>query len=137
MFGPRKGLSVLGLFLLLGILLLAFLPRGVPSSGASTWGSFPPPAYDSGWVPIAKGQTITLWHMLNVSPDKMLVFIYAWDTSAGDGYAQIGINNNGLGLNDGGLGFDFLNLTSTSIQICRGKDSAHADLVRVKIWVHP
>ena len=136
MVGARRLLVVLGLLLLVGTISI-FLPQGTHSSQASTQGTFPPPAYDSGWVPIAKGQTITLYHMLGVSPDRMLVFVYAWDTSAGDGYAMIGVNNNGLGLSPNGLGFDFLNLTPWSIQVFRGENSAHADLVRVKIWVHP
>ena len=103
--------------------------------------SLPAPNYDSGWVPINKGQTITLTHGLGISPDQMLVFIYAMDTSAGDGWAMIGVNNNGIGLNvnaDGTrTGFDYLNLTSNTIDIFRNDDAAHSDFVRVKIWIHP
>ena len=96
-----------------------------------------PPAYDSGWRPIAKDEIKTLNHNLGGNTDNYVVSLEA-----------LNINNTVNNLKFGGdtvqsnsasmkqfYGFTWQALTNNSIQVIRFKDDAIVEKVRLRIWV--
>jgi len=98
----------------------------VDGMDASELGAFPSPAYDSGWVPITAGVSLTLTHSLGGNIDNYFVDM----TMNGD----IGVNIQGFGncseIYWHGLTTGVINITKFSDSFC------DADEVRVRIWVY-
>ncbi len=100
-----------------------------PNGGAP----FPRPAYDSGWVALALGETKTLTHNLGGNVDNYVV-IMSHRCYYGGPLIPPGYNNAG----DGEY-YLWMHLTDRQIDICRkGDDSLpNADKqYRVRIWVY-
>lgn len=99
--------------------------------GSNGGAPFPRPAYDSGWLSIAKYQCHTLNHNLGGNVDNYVV-----DLQFRDPY---GIHNFAFGTyhdgsEDRGACYD--ELTNQSIQVCRRQDDIAVSKIRVRIWVY-
>jgi hypothetical protein len=91
------------------------------------------PAWSSGWVAIAQGETRTFTHALGLDPNLYAVELWFLDND--DGW---GINRRYYGgVEDNGqyLGADWERLTSNTIQVSRLANDTAADKVRVMVWV--
>ena len=108
-----------------------------PNEGAP----FPRPAYDSGWQPIDKGDTITLKHELGGDPDDYIVDLQ---------FANVNLSfrnqeyYGGWPLRDprfpdeevySEYGAYWRQLNDTQIDVHRGHFNPYAPYVRVRIWV--
>ncbi len=94
---------------------------------------FPTPNYDSGWVAIGKGTTITLTHGLGGNRDNYVVDL-TFKRMATDN-----IHNYVYGLNSvwpGMQGAAWSALTANQIKVRRGDSDLYVDSVRVRIWVY-
>ena len=92
------------------------------------------PAYDSGWVAIGKGKTLTLPHNLGGDPDNYIVDLQFYDD---DEY--YGRNQRGYGMyeyDDEWRGACWFSLTDEEIKIERREWDFWADRIRVRIWVN-
>lgn len=118
-----------------------------PSAPVNPTASFPgsAPAYDSGWLPIAQGEYLTLNHYLGGVTDQYVVDLRFKSTSTsvesqgynqrmygGNQYYQIEPPVNG---GNGFVGAYWYGLTNTSIGIHRMPGDVYADQIRVRIWV--
>ena len=99
-------------------------------------GSFPRPAYDSGWVPLLQGQVLTCIHNLGGNVDNYVVDLQMkWP-------AVWGIHNYGIGqdqvYDEANIyyGVFWKELTTTSIKAQRGGNDQWSEQVRVRIWVY-
>jgi hypothetical protein len=95
-----------------------------------------PPAWDSGWVPIAPGTEETLTHNLGGNVDDYVVGLWFKDTSLGG----IGINARCYGATQDRIGHEgcgayWQSLTDTTIGVWRYWWDGWADEVRVRIFV--
>ena len=100
-----------------------------------SYSGFPRPAYDSGWLYIATGESLTLTHGLGGDVENYVVDL------GQSGNETHGINNRGMGsdLWSGGdheIGARWSNLTTSQITVRRGATDASAVNVRVRIWVY-
>ena len=105
---------------------------------SQTTATFPRPAYDSGWLSISPGLTITLTHNLRGNPDDYVVDLQFLHETA-FGRHQIGYGGrstyfwaSGDDLNQGGAWYG---LTDTEIKVMRDSDDPFIDKVRARIWV--
>jgi len=95
-------------------------------------GSFPRPAYDSGWVAVAPQMEKKLTHNLGGNVDNYVVDMQM--KSGGSG-----INNFCIGTDTTGeywYGASWRGLTTTSIWVFRAIDDYTAEQVRIRIWVY-
>ena len=99
-------------------------------------GSFPRPAYDTGWVPLLQGQDLLCIHNLGGNVDNYVV-----DLTFKSSYA--GINNERIGSDSyhsvdewKTVGARWRELTTSSIIVHRGEEDGYAPEVRVRIWVY-
>ena len=90
-----------------------------------------PPAYDSGWQPINKGQLLTFTHDLNTVELLVYVIGKSPDSTAIHqqyyGYAFL--------LSGQVRGLSWYALTETSIKVLRGPDDTIWSEVRVMLWI--
>jgi hypothetical protein len=89
------------------------------------------PAYDSGWLAISSGQSITLTHNLNTDPAKLFFYVLGKHNSLGIHQILYGGDYTATGYN--GL-FAYM-LTSTQIALCRWPNDWYWEQVRVQIWI--
>jgi hypothetical protein len=101
------------------------------------YGTFPRPAYDSGWVSLSASQSKTLTHNVGGNVDNYVV-----DMSIKDAQ-DTGINNFYYGIDRSNRldvvelrGAYYANLTSTQINVGRGISDTTADYVRIRIWTY-
>jgi hypothetical protein len=100
-----------------------------PNNGAP----FPRPAFDSGWVSIGQGTTITLTHGIGGNAEDYLVdFQFRNDGTI--------IHNQFIGGLDPGqdanpLGAYWRELTTSSIKVFRYHDDFVCDEIRIRVWV--
>ena len=117
--------------------------RQTTAGGGGGAGGFPCPAYDSGWVALAPGESKYLYHNIGGNVDDYLVDMQMKDTRPGD---AMGIHNLGCGTektrtetwgwNYEGAGYN--SLSTTGIYVFRSRDDKSfggADEVRIRIWV--
>jgi hypothetical protein len=106
-----------------------------PNNGAP----FPRPAYDSGWVSIARDQALQLNHGIGGNSDNYVVDLQ------GKSLGGMGVNICALGgdidkwtnpTTVTRLGFYWYNLTSSYLYVFRLREDNSADMVRVRIWVY-
>ena len=86
------------------------------------------PAYDSGWINVSQGETITLTHNLNTQ--ELFVYVIGkWN------YTDVGwaMHQNRYG-GDSKRGLQWRKLTDTTIDLRRMDDDQNYDHVRVQIW---
>ncbi len=102
----------------------------VDESGAVI-SALPRPAYDSGWVSIAKNGLKQLTHSVGGTPDNYVVNLICKDTTPGGA----GINQFNYGGNNY-AGVAWYRLTSQSIQVRRFAQDAFCAQIRVRIWVY-
>ena len=121
--GISKKMFVVGL--VVAIVVSGFISLAVSSSNKGLGA----PNYDSGWQPIAAGQTLTLNHNLGTTN----LFVYC-----------VGENSNGQTQWDYGFtalpdnsryGLAWQYLTSTSISVTREPQDTSWDYVRIMIWI--
>lgn len=95
-------------------------------------GTFPSPAWDSGWQAISPGAVITLSHNVGGdSADNYVVDLYCKDAVAsGRGIHQISYGGNAT------TGVFWQRLTTASIQVQRLSNDTFCDEARVRIWVY-
>jgi len=97
-------------------------------------GSFPRPAYDSGWVGIAQNDTLTLNHNLGGNVDNYVV-----DMQFKGELAFYGINNYEIGsdFSDNGFtGIYWRDLNTSHIKVDRCTNDFTNNRVRIRIWVY-
>lgn len=102
---------------------------------ANSLGFTSPPAYDSGWIAIAKDQNREFNHTLGTT--KVLVYVMGKKPPSDIhqlGYGGIYLWNLGGDLYFGVYWFD---LTDNSVWVHRNKDDGSWDSVRVMIWMIP
>jgi hypothetical protein len=90
------------------------------------------PAYDSGWLDISQGQTMTLTHNLNTDPAKLFFYVLGKSNSFQIHQMYYGGENTASNGHDGLLACF---LTSTQIDLCRWPDDPYWEQVRVQIWI--
>ena len=101
-------------------------------------GSFPRPAYDSGWVPLLQNQELTCIHDLGGNVDNYVVDMQMKDT---DPYGY-GITNYQIGSDRyyrdeyAFLGAWWYELTTSSVKAYRESNDQRSDQVRIRIWVY-
>jgi|GEM_PF-1513903 len=102
----------------------------VAADDVSKPGLLPAPAWNSGWQPVAAGESIILTHGLGGHPDDYLVDLLFKDVN--DGYER---NINSYGMRWFTHGAFYSNLTSSIITVTRGTEDVYADFIRVRIWI--
>jgi hypothetical protein len=130
-------LALVGFLLLPAQSLAASPPLQTPEvageadvTSAITTGTY----YDSGWVPLAQGTCETVTHDLGGNPDDYTVEMWFQDTNA----TGFGINRRGYGgtdLTGSQEGAHWEQLTSDTIDLCRGPLDTAADQVRARVWI--
>jgi hypothetical protein len=104
------------------------------------YGTFPRPAYDSGWVGLSAPGEKTLTHNVGGNVDNYVVDMIFKD-SAVDGYGVSIVHFGGyrdtkdIGTGDF-RGAYYRNLTSTQVTVYRYGDAYAADYVRIRIWTY-
>lgn len=95
-------------------------------------GSFPRPAFDSGWRAVAQGSYMDFNHNLGGNVDNYVVDMQMKHAGGA------GINNLNIGTDEGGgwFGAYWRNLTTTSIRVHRDTDDVGAEQIRIRIWVY-
>jgi hypothetical protein len=102
-------------------------------AAASRGFPFGEPAYDSGWVDIAAGANLLLFHNLGGSADDYVVDLQG-RSSTGDRHAYYG----GDQLDASTVrGFYWYGLNITTITVHRGLSELYSEQVRVRIWMVP
>jgi len=96
-------------------------------------GKFPPPDYDSGWVPLNKGEAKFLTHNLGGNINNYVVD-FQYRDSNGPNHYYYGIDADVPGYGEWGAAWS--RLTTTQIRVFRGREDPCAPEVRVRIWVH-
>lgn len=101
------------------------------------YGTFPRPAYDSGWVALSAPGLKTLTHNIGGNVDNYVVDMSMKDAE------DTGITIFGYGTDSRNMhdvielrGAYYCNLTSTRINIHRGHSDTTADYVRIRIWTY-
>ncbi len=101
------------------------------------------PAYDSGWVPVRRGQTLTLRHGLGGNLDDYVV-IMDYKAKGVDGVNQRYYGGADFGTHpapghaaNDRVGAYWRSLTTSTITIYRRPEDTYADWVRIRIWVDP
>ncbi len=97
-------------------------------------GAFPRPAYDSGFVAIAKGAVDAFAHNVGGDPEDYFIDLRCKDPT---GFLAPGINIISLGQdNDGAAvtGVHYIWLGDTNIFVFRGGDDSACEEVQVRIW---
>jgi hypothetical protein len=99
-----------------------------------------PPAYDSGWWPIAAGTTLTLTHDVGGSVNGYMVDVEFYDVEA-YGIHVVGMGGNfydppppGDGADSFEHGAHWQRLTTSTIELVRQDSDNYVDQVRVRIW---
>ena len=99
------------------------------------------PSYDSGWRAITPGQTLTMWHSLDLPPYLMFVQLDTRRYSSGYGIHQVFIGGDDLGNRSSTIGAEehrlgayWHNLTINYISVSRMPEDILVDAVRVRIW---
>ena len=108
----------------------------VASNQIKRYYGFPRPNYDSGWVPINTGETITLTHGCGGNVDNYVVDLQCKHRGLDP---KTGINSIPYGeYYDSGLqsGVWYLNLETNTIQIQRSAHDGNANEMRIRIWVY-
>ncbi len=131
---PSEKLEVAGNVKVSGTGNGVIFPDGTKQTTAASGGaSFPPPAYNSGWVSINPGYTIDLTHNIGGNVDNYVVDLQ-FKTDNGN------INNVGYGCYYDTIGRSFgaswSGLTNTKINVSRRMYGGWTDQVRVRIWVY-
>jgi hypothetical protein len=88
--------------------------------------------WSSGWQPIAPGQTLTLYHNLNLPPEQIWVELWFRDVNG-----RLGINRAGYGgieYQNKWFGAYWHHFTSNSVQVTRLADDKNADQILVRVW---
>ncbi len=98
--------------------------------------AFPRPAYDSGWVAVAKGANVTWNHNLGGNVDNYVV-----DMQCKGGPFGVHINNMNIGqfIYDVGTGFTiegayYWNLDGSKIELDRAFSDTSCSEIRIRIW---
>ena len=95
------------------------------------WVPIDPPAFDSGWMDIAPGQTLSVAHDVGAAVEGLTVGL--WFKSAARGihnYAYGGLSVDGA---QEMLGAHWQNLTSTSVEVVRHADDTDVEQVKVVV----
>jgi hypothetical protein len=100
-------------------------------------GTFPRPAYDSGWQSVAQGTEIILTHKLGGDPDRYVVDMQFMSLDKwGQNQRYYGgerVESMGLFIYQGAW---WHGLTKDDIRVFRETDDIYAAAVRVRIWVY-
>jgi len=104
--------------------------------GPNNGSPFPRPAYDSGWISLASGDSLILNHNIGINQDRYVVDMQMKDTS------YHGISNYHVGgemyYYDNNVRYNgsfWSNLTSSNITVLN-QSYSYADYVRIRIWVY-
>ena len=103
-----------------------------PNNGAP----FPRPAYDSGWLSINQGQTLTLTHNIGGSVDNYVVDLQFKHSSLGIHQMYYGFSYYWNGSTNMSYGACWQDLNTTSIKVYRRINEGAAEQIRVRIWVY-
>lgn len=104
----------------------------VSSNRIQNYYGFPRPNYDSGWVSIAAGTTVTLTHNLGGNVDNYVLNMQF--------KGMLGIHCHGYGhdryLEIHRSGAYYRDLKTDTISVFRYSDDIYIDQVRIRIWVY-
>ena len=96
---------------------------------------FPTPDFDSDWVDVQTGSSITITHGLGGDPGNYVV-----DMTFKDQYWGSGVHQNSYGGDvrpgDVGKGMYWEDITATSIKVVRMSQDVRCQQVRVRIWAY-
>ena len=99
------------------------------------YGTFPRPAYDSGWVTVAPGGSTTLVHNIGGNRSDYVVDLQFKNTSGPDSewhnYLLGGSRDSGSY-----MGGNWSYLTESSIKLVRWSDDVVCGAMRVRIWTY-
>lgn len=101
------------------------------------YGTFPRPAYDSGWVALNRSQSKILTHDVGGNVDNYVVDMSVKD--AQDSGINILYYGTDRSITQAGIelrGAYYSRLTSTQIHVGRGISDETADYVRIRIWTY-
>jgi len=96
---------------------------------------FPRPDFDSGWVEIAQGGTVTITHNLGGDPENYVLDMTFRDSYFGSGIHQITYGGD-VRPDEGSKGVWWEALNATSVKAIRGVNDARCQDVRIRIWVY-
>jgi hypothetical protein len=99
-------------------------------------GSFPRPAYKSGWVSVSPGSATTLTHNIGGNVENYVVDLTFKNSSGGIHNSGIGGDNYHFADEWTPRGVVWSELTASSIVVSRMSDDVGAYRVRVRIWVY-
>lgn len=111
------------------------------SSSSGRQDLLPSPTYDSGWVSVSQGLSLTLRHNLGGNVDNYVVDMqlrklrevtHGWGTTEVTDSERHNMGIGGDYESDGGAWWT--NLNPESIKLIRGMKDPHADQVRIRIW---
>jgi len=100
------------------------------------------PQFDSGWIPIATGESKIITHNLGGNTDDYVVDMQYYKSDIGIhhqfyGGADLGTRTKEGTVNNHRWGCFWSNLTSSSIRIARLSEDQYAEKVRIRIWIDP
>ncbi len=96
------------------------------------------PDYDSSWVPVPQGQTVTLTHNLGGSnTDNYWVALDFKSSDQNIGINQIYYGGADISATGGQVGAYWQKLTTTTVSVTRRANDPYAEKVRVRIWTDP
>ncbi len=96
---------------------------------------FPRPSFDSGWVQVAQGTSVTITHSLGGDPEDYVVDMTFRDNYFGSGIHQITYGGD-VRPDEGGKGVWWEALNATTIKAARAVNDARCQEVRIRIWVY-
>jgi hypothetical protein len=96
---------------------------------------FPRPNFDSGWVAVDQGATVTITHNLGGDPQDYVVDMTFRDYIFGSGIHQITYGGD-VRPDEGSKGVWWEALNAVSIKVIRGVNDARCQDVRIRIWVY-
>ncbi|MBN1955105.1 MAG: hypothetical protein JW900_08665 [Anaerolineae bacterium] len=97
------------------------------------WGPLDPPDYDSGWLDVSQGETITLSHGVGVTATDLTVGL--WFSGTVRGIHQFGFGGLGVDGPQQMLGAHWQNLTDSTVEVIRHPNDTDVEQVRM-IVVH-
>lgn len=112
--------------------------NGTVKVTGACYGTFPRPAYDSGWVTMNQNEIKVLTHDVGGNVDNYVVDIMSKDLTQGGGInnRDIGGDSTGEGAYDKFYGFYYRSLDASQVKINRKIDDLSSDQIRLRIWVY-
>lgn len=140
----RRGICAALTAALATLFLLHVAANAAPTASSATFFLNRPADYDSGWKPIAAGDTLQLAHSLGGNPDHYVVRLEQWSATYGvnqcfTGGADLGTRSVPGELPPLLVGAYWYGRTPSYVNVHREAEDVFvvAEMVRLRIWVAP